>query len=47
MFAGPKPTDLVEAFALPLPSLVVCELLGLPYADHGFFQDISKILIHG
>jgi cytochrome P450 len=45
MLAGPKPTDLVEAFALPLPSLVICELLGVPYADHGFFQDISKILI--
>src|SRR5919112_2633309 len=38
MLAGPKPVDLVEAFALPLPSLVICELLGVPYADHEFFQ---------
>jgi hypothetical protein len=45
MLAGPRPVDLVEAFALPLPSLVICELLGVPYADHGFFQDISRILI--
>ncbi|MFE7838330.1 cytochrome P450 [Streptomyces sp. NPDC057474] len=30
--------DLVEAYALPLPSLVICELLGVPYEDHDFFQ---------
>jgi cytochrome P450 len=34
---GP-PVDLVEAFALPLPSLVICQLLGVPYQDHDFFQ---------
>ncbi|MGW6743227.1 cytochrome P450 [Streptomyces sp. NPDC055025] len=46
MLAGPKPADLVEAFALPMPSLVICELLGVPYADHDFFQDNSKIVIN-
>ncbi|MGW4799571.1 cytochrome P450 [Nonomuraea sp. NPDC004297] len=45
LLAGPKPVDLVEAFALPVPSLVICELLGVPYADHDFFQDHSRILI--
>ena len=45
MLAGPKPVDLVEAFALPVPSLVICALLGVPYADHGFFQDNSKVLV--
>ncbi|MEV4377182.1 cytochrome P450 [Streptosporangium sp. NPDC049644] len=45
MLAGPKPVDLVEAFALPVPSLVICELLGVPYADHDFFQDNSKTVI--
>ncbi|MFE3946400.1 cytochrome P450, partial [Streptomyces sp. NPDC059118] len=45
MLAGPKPVDLVQAFALPVPSLVICELLGVPYADHGFFQANSKTLI--
>jgi cytochrome P450 len=45
LLAGPNPVDLVEAFALPVPSLVICELLGVPYADHGFFQDNSKVLI--
>ncbi|MFF5992683.1 cytochrome P450 [Prauserella flavalba] len=45
LLAGPKPVDLVEAFALPVPSLVICELLGVPYSDHDFFQDNSKIMI--
>jgi hypothetical protein len=46
MLAGPKPVDLVEAFALPAPSLVICQLLGVPYTDHDFFQDNSKVLIN-
>jgi cytochrome P450 len=46
MLAGPKPADLVEAFALPVPSLVICELLGVPYADHDFFQETSKAILH-
>lgn len=45
MLAGPKPVDLVEAFALPVPSLVICELLGVPYSDHDFFQNESKTVI--
>lgn len=24
LLAGPKPVDLVQAFALPIPSLVIC-----------------------
>jgi len=35
--AGP-PADLVEHFALPVPSLVICELLGVHYADRDDFQ---------
>ena len=35
--AGP-PADLVENFALPIPSLVICELLGVPYDDRDDFQ---------
>jgi cytochrome P450 len=46
MLAGPKPVDLVQAFALPVPSLVICELLGVPYADHDFFQANSKTILH-
>jgi cytochrome P450 len=35
--SGP-PADLVADFALPVPSLVICELLGVPYADREAFQ---------
>ncbi|MBO0842719.1 MAG: cytochrome P450 [Nocardioides sp.] len=45
MLAGPKPVDLVQAFALPVPSLVICELLGVPYEDRDFFHAISKRLV--
>jgi cytochrome P450 len=46
MLAGPVPADLVTAFALPVPSLVICQLLGVPYADHDFFQRVSRTLIN-
>jgi cytochrome P450 len=46
MLAGPKPADLVEAFALPMPSLVICQLLGVPYSDHDFFQANSTVMIN-
>ena len=45
LLAGPAPVDLVSAFALPVPSLVICELLGVPYADHDFFQANSRTLV--
>jgi len=32
------PVDLVSEFALPVPSLVICEMLGVPYADRETFQ---------
>ncbi|WP_425440488.1 cytochrome P450 [Prauserella shujinwangii] len=35
------PVDLVEHFALPIPSLVICELLGVPYEDREEFQHLS------
>jgi cytochrome P450 len=40
-----KSVDLVSEFAMPVPSLVICELLGVPYADHDFFQSRSKTLL--
>jgi cytochrome P450 len=46
MLAGPKPADLVEAYALPLPSLVISNLLGVPYDDHEFFQANSRTIIN-
>jgi cytochrome P450 len=45
MLAGPKPVDLVQAFALPVPTLVTCELLGVPYTDRSFFQRNAKCLV--
>jgi cytochrome P450 len=41
---GP-PVDLVPAFALPIPSLVICELLGVPYADRERFQRDSSVIL--
>jgi cytochrome P450 len=42
--AGP-PADLVADFALPIPSLVICELLGVPYADRASFQERTSRLL--
>ena len=42
--AGP-PCDLVADFALPIPSLVICELLGVPYADRESFQQRTSMLL--
>ncbi|MFE9470909.1 cytochrome P450 [Streptomyces griseofuscus] len=43
---GP-PADLVSAFALPVPSMVICDVLGVPYADHEFFEEQSRRLLRG
>ncbi|GGU49251.1 cytochrome P450 [Streptomyces albospinus] len=45
MAAAEGPVDLVQAFALPVPSLVICELLGVPYADREEFQRNSATFI--
>ncbi|WP_285789976.1 cytochrome P450 [Micromonospora sp. NBRC 101691] len=44
--AGP-PTDLVTAFARPIPAIVICELLGVPYQDRGAFQDQVDSFMNG
>lgn len=44
MLDGPNPTDLVESFALPVPSLLICALLGVPYEDHRFFQKHASVV---
>jgi cytochrome P450 len=42
--SGPG-ADLVQAYALPIPSLVICELLGVPYSDRADFQHRSAVLL--
>ncbi|WP_024804409.1 cytochrome P450 [Nocardia sp. BMG51109] len=38
ILAGPQPADLVAGLALPVPTLMISEMLGVPYGDHEFFQ---------
>jgi cytochrome P450 len=45
MIAGPRPADLVHAFSLPLPSGVICELLGVPPYDLEKFHGWSDSLL--
>ncbi|RZS30528.1 cytochrome P450 [Herbihabitans rhizosphaerae] len=40
-----SPADLVESFALPLASRVVCGLLGVPYTDHEFFEYQTRNMV--
>ena len=44
MSADGPTADLVQSFALPVPSLVICELLGVPVAERAEFQHQSGIL---
>ena len=44
--AGP-PVDLVTAFAKPIPAIVICELLGVPYQDRSLFQEQIDAFLGG
>ncbi|MEU5693439.1 cytochrome P450 [Actinosynnema sp. NPDC020468] len=44
MIAGPRPVDLVRALSLPVPTQLICELLGVPYRDRELFQAITKLI---
>ncbi|WP_282792374.1 cytochrome P450 [Streptomyces sp. CC224B] len=41
---GP-PADLMSEFALPVPSMTICHLLGIPYSEHDFFQNHSRVIM--
>jgi pentalenolactone synthase len=41
LVAGSPPADLHESLAFPLPVLVICELLGVPFADRDHFRTLS------
>lgn len=40
-----EPVDLVAAYAVPLPTAVICELLGVPVQDQDAFGEWSRIMI--
>jgi cytochrome P450 len=44
MISKGQPADLVKDFALPIPSVVISIMLGVPYSDHEFFQEHSGIV---
>lgn len=39
------PADLLAELTLPLPSLIICELLGVDYDDRAFFRERSTVLL--
>ncbi|MGW2230142.1 cytochrome P450 [Streptomyces formicae] len=41
---GPT-VDLVTAYAQPIPALTICELLGVPYDEHHFFQESTATVM--
>ncbi|GAA3737961.1 cytochrome P450 [Streptomyces tremellae] len=45
MIAAGSPADLVDAFALPLPVAVICEMLGVPAEDRPKFRVWSDALM--
>ncbi|NKY98907.1 cytochrome P450 [Nocardiopsis alborubida] len=45
MLAGPKPVDLVQAFALPVPTIVITDMLGVSYDNREDFQHASHVLV--
>jgi len=42
LLAQGPPIDFYEDFTLVIPSLVISELLGVPYEDHAFFQKAAR-----
>ncbi|MFJ9030969.1 cytochrome P450 [Streptomyces sp. NPDC102274] len=44
--AGPS-ADLVTAFAKPIPAIIICELLGVPYEERGSFQAQIETFLNG
>lgn len=45
LLAKGSPADLVSDFAVPIPSLVICALLGVPQVDRGFFESRIRCLV--
>ncbi|WP_405912519.1 cytochrome P450 [Streptomyces sp. NBC_00963] len=43
--AGPETFDFVQAMSLPIPCLVICELLGVPYEDRDGFHHATEAMM--
>lgn len=43
--ADGSPADLMERYAMPLPVMVICELLGVPFADRHRFRQWSTVVM--
>lgn len=43
MAARTGPVDLMESFAIPLPSMMICRILGVPYQDYAFIDKHLRI----
>nr|WP_093485658.1 MULTISPECIES: cytochrome P450 [unclassified Streptomyces] len=41
---GP-PAELMSSFALPVPSMVICQVLGIPVSDRAFFENQTQITV--
>jgi cytochrome P450 len=43
LLAGPRPADLVGQLALPIASRTMCQVLGVPYEDHQWYEERSEV----
>ena len=46
MLAGPQPADFVSSFALALPTLVISDILGVPYQDQKMFREVTEKIVN-
>lgn len=42
-----QPVDLHEAFSMPVPTLIIYKMLGIPYEDHEFLHKCNSIRTNG
>ncbi len=43
LLASPRPADLVHDLALPIASQTMCALVGVPYADHEWYEERAEV----
>jgi len=47
MIAAGPPVNLVDTLALPVPMMVTCDLLGVPYEDRDYFASMATSFLGG